>query len=144
MSNQRITSGQSERAERIIRFLFVGGLIFVVYYISLYFLHTGIGMRYPLAVAISYGLSLALHFLINRSFTFSVGRGRWSQQLWRYTLTAFVNYCAQILIIRELLGLIGFGFYLSAAIAVATTSLTGFILLNNWVFAQAERHDCDP
>ena len=144
MSEQLISAVHSERVERIIRFLLVGGLTFVVYYTSLYLLHTGIGMRYPLAVAISYSLAVTLHFFTNRSFTFSVRRGLWSQQLRRYTLTAFVNYCVQILVIRGLFGMIGLGFYLSAGIAVATTTLTGFVLLNNWVFTRAERPDCGP
>lgn len=142
MTDQRIATAESERIGRIIRFLLVGGLIFVVYYTSLYLLHTGVGMRYPLAVAISYGLAVAVHFLGNRSFTFAAAHGRWSQHLWRYSVTALVNYCVQILIIRALFEKIGLGFYWSAAVAVATTTSTGFILMNSWVFARAKDQDC--
>ena len=128
----------------MIRFLWVGGLTFIVYYALLYILHTSAGMRYPLAIAISYGLALAVHFLINRSFTFTVQYGRTSQQLRRYALTALANYCAQVVIVRALFERIGFGFYWSALIAVATTTVTGFLLLDKWVFARTEHHDCAP
>jgi putative flippase GtrA len=142
MTDRRIAAAESARVKRIVRFLLVGGLIFVVYYSSLYLLHTGVGMRYPLAVAISYSLAVALHFLLNRSFTFAASSGQWSQHLWRYSVTALANYCAQILIIRALFDKIGLGFYWSATVAVATTTLTGFILLNNWVFTRAKDQDC--
>jgi len=142
MTDRRIATAESERIGRIIRFLLVGGLIFVVYYTLLYLLHTGVGMRYPLAVAISYGSAVALHFLANRSFTFAASSGQWSQHLWRYSVTALINYCAQILIIRALFEKMGLGFYWSAAVAVAATTSTGFILLNSWVFARAKDQDC--
>jgi putative flippase GtrA len=144
MTDHPILGMRPALAERMIRFLLVGGLTFVAYYALLYILHTGAGMSYPLAIAISYGFALALHFLINRSFTFSGQRGRASQQLCRYALIALVNYCTQILIVRVLFETIGFGFYWSAIIAVATTTLTGFVLLDKWVFTRAERHHCAP
>src|ERR1700747_293866 len=79
MTDHPILGMRPALAERMIRFLLVGGLTFVAYYALLYILHTGAGMSYPLAIAISYGFALALHFLINRSFTFSGQRGRASQ-----------------------------------------------------------------
>jgi putative flippase GtrA len=141
MSDRRISRVQSEQVVRIVRFLLVGGLTFVVYYALLYILHTGAGMRYPLAIAISYSLAVALHFLINRRFTFAVRLGRTSQQLRRYGLTALINYCMQILIVRALFETIGFGFYWTATIAVATTTVTGFMLMDKWVFTRTERQD---
>jgi putative flippase GtrA len=144
MSERRFSGMQPAQAERMIRFLLVGVLTFVIYYAVLYFLHTGSGMRYPLAIAISYSLAVAFHFLINRSFTFRVPPGGVPQQLRRYGLAAGVNYFAQVLIVRVLFERIGFGFYWSATIAIATTTLTGFVLLDKWVFTRTERGDCAP
>jgi len=118
-----------------LRYMLIAAVTFCAYFVFLYFWTSLVHASYPVAVGISYGAALVIHFLANRSYTFRSGASAIRGQLLRYLITALLNYFVQILVIYTLFQLLGVNFYLAALVAVCANLVVGFVLQHNWVFA---------
>lgn len=123
---------------KLLRFALAGGVTFVLYY-SLLWLTFGVA-RWPYAgaICISYLAAVIFHFVSNRHLTFRAEDGHVGAQLVRYALLAVLNYGIQVLIAFLGYELLGLPFYFCAFIGVAATMVSGFVLMNRWVFRRAE------
>ena len=96
-----------------IRYLIVGGTTFLFYFIFLYFLKELIGLNYVAAIFFSYALTIILHFLLNRNFTFKLKSKITSNQIFKYFLIAFINYLLQVATLFFLYDVLNLYFYFS-------------------------------
>jgi len=123
---------------KISRFLLFGGLTFVIYYAILWICFGFAGLPYRGAVAISYSAAITFHFLGNRKITFNAGGTKFRHQISRYLSVALLNYFVQLGIIGLCYEMYGMNFYISAFWGVISTMITGYFLMNSWVFRREE------
>ena len=87
-----------------------------------------------LAIGTSNFLAISFHVLLNRNVTFNAKNERYKNQNFRYILTAIFNYLIQLLVVIFFYEINGVSFYMSTFIAIVTTTLIGYVLMNFWVF----------
>lgn len=117
-----------------IRYLTVGGAAFAIYFGLLEVIFSVLQAPYAVAVAVAYAIATGFHFFANRSFTFACRR-ELRESAPRYVVVLLINYVLQITVLHFMYGIFGVNFYLSAGIGLAATILSGFVLLNRWVFS---------
>ncbi len=82
-------------------------------------------------------MAVIFHFLANRKITFKAVETRIRQQIVRYLLLTLLNYVIQVLIIRICYEMYGINFYVSAFLGILSTMVTGYVLMNLWVFKKS-------
>ncbi len=85
-------------------------------------------------MAIAYSAAIIFHFFGNKKITFNAYGSKFRQQLFRYILLALLNYVIQLFTIKFCYGIYGINFYISAFMGVLSTMITGYFLMNFWVF----------
>ena len=116
------------------RFALVG-LATAAIYFALFALFEGVlAWDYRIAVSIAYGVSVAFHFTANRNVTFGGKGGRIGSQLIKYAAVAGINYAVTLLVTATVVEVFKLSAYLGVVAAVATTTVTGYILFRDWVF----------
>ena len=123
---------------KILRFLIIGYLTFVIYYSILWICFDYLTLPYPEAVAIAYSVGIIYHFLGNRKVTFNANKSKLSIQIFRYILLALLNYVIQLCAIKLCYEIYKINFYISTFIGVILTMATGYILMNYWVFLEKQ------
>ena len=121
-------------------FLIFGGLTFLLYYFILWVTFNVAEFPYPYAVAIAYSFSVAFHFFGNRKVTFSASNQILPRQIYRYLVMAGMNYLIQLGIIQIFYIWVGINFYVSALLGVVATMISGYFIMDLWVFKE-RRHD---
>ena len=109
-------------------------MTFVLYYSILWFCFDYATIPYPLAIAVAYSVAIVFHFFGNRKITFNAEKIKFRQQILRYILLALFNYMIQLSAIKLFYGIYGINFYISTFIGVMSTMITGYLLMNSWVF----------
>lgn len=122
--------------KKILTYLTVGGVAFLLYFIVLWILFDLIGVHYPFAVTLSYLISSTFHFFSHRAFTFEIKSKKYKSQLMYYCIVAAVNYFIQLVTIKVLYEYININIYISAFFGILLSLLVGYTLLNNWVFKE--------
>jgi putative flippase GtrA len=117
-----------------IKYLLVGAVTFVTYYIALAFFYTLLGVRYEISIACAYTITVALHFMLNRQYTFEAMSGRLSVHGLKYAVVAFVNYLVQLGVVYISLEFLSLNFYVATFLGVLATLVLGYTLLGRWVF----------
>ena len=120
--------------KRIFLFLLIGGLTFIIYFVILWILFSLARLNYVGAVAIAYLAAIIFHFLTNRKITFNAGGTKFRYQILRYLSVALINYIIQLGVIRICYEMYGIDFYISTFFGVMSTMITGYFLMNSWVF----------
>lgn len=124
---------------QILKFLLVGGLTFVIYYVLLWLTFSLATLPYGLAVAVAYGGAIVFHFQTNRQIIFQVESIIIKLQIVRYLEMALLNYMIQLVVIRVCFNALNFNFYLSSFLGVLTTMASGYLLMKHWVFKEYEK-----
>ena len=119
---------------KVFRFLLFGGLTLFIYYVILWILFSFVGLPYREAITISYSAAIIFHFLANRKITFNAGGTKFRNQLLRYLSVALLNYVIQLSVIRLCYEIYGIDFYISTFSGLMLTMITGYLLMNFWVF----------
>lgn len=117
------------------RYLLTAGVSFVIYFVAIFVFFSIAQLPYMLAVAVAYVITLAVHFSMNRSFTFNSANPAVLRQLIRYGATALLNYFVQIGVIYLLFSRWHADFYLATLVGLIANFAVGFFLLRRWVFA---------
>jgi putative flippase GtrA len=126
--------------KKISRYLLIGGLTFIIYYAFLWICFSFAGLPYFGAVAIAYAIAITFHFLAHRRITFNAGGSKVRHQIVRYLFVALLNYFIQLGVIRLCYEMYNINFYISAFFGVMSTLITGYFLMNFWVF---KSENCD-
>lgn len=117
------------------RYLFTAGVSFVIYFAAIFLFFSIAQLPYMFAVAGAYVITLAVHFSMNRAFTFNSANPAVLRQLVRYAATALLNYFVQIGVIYLLFVRWHADFYLATLAGLIANLAVGFFLLRRWVFA---------
>jgi len=115
-------------------FLTVGLVSAGVNFFSFYLILSLVGASYIVASTIAYILSVVIHFLGNRSFTFRVDHLDLTPQLKKYLVLLAINYCVTIMAVSTTVEICHLSPYLGTIIAIALTVGVGFLLSKRWVF----------
>jgi len=121
-----------ETQGRFSRFLVVGGLAAVVQLSSLTLFKQGLGPN--LAFTLSFVLSTATHYSLNRFWALPSERRDTAQQLGEYLMTAGLSYLINLTLFSLCLSVIGLSVMWSAVVALPPSTLVVFLLLNYRVF----------
>lgn len=117
---------------RFVRFLTVGGCTAVVDFGVLGLLREWI----PPTAAFSgaYVAGAAIHFLLNKHWTFRCGRADLAKQLAEYLVVIGITYLVQLAGFRGGLALFSHNVYLAKAMAMPLGTIVGYFLLKMHVF----------
>jgi len=119
---------------KIVFYLLIGALTFVIYYSILWICFDYATLPYPKAVAVAYSTAIIFHFIGNRKVTFNAEGLKLLKQIIRYVLLAILNYVIQLCAIKICYGIYGINFYISTFVGVILTMVSGYYLMNFWVF----------
>lgn len=121
-----------ETQVRFLRFLVVGGLAAIVQLVGLALFRRGLSPN--LAFTLSFALSTATHYSLNRLWALPSERHDAARQLGEYLATAGLSYLVNLSLFRLCLSVIGLSVMWSAAVALPPSTLVVFLLLNYRVF----------
>jgi putative flippase GtrA len=124
--------------KKVFFFLLFGIVTLFIYYAILGIFFSFLGLQYREAVTIAYSASIIFHFLTNRKFTFNSGEKIIRNQILRYLLIALLNYIIQLGAIILFYEMFGVNFYLSTLFGIMLTMVTGYLLMNSWVFKSTD------
>ncbi len=105
------------------------------YFATLYLLEHGWGLDYRVAVTLSYGASVATHFLLNRHVTFAAsGAAALRDQLPRYLVLVGMNYLINLAIVIACVEWLGWTSAQGVLLSMPVTLAAGYVLARVWVF----------
>jgi putative flippase GtrA len=118
-----------------LRFVAVGGLATIVYFVSLSLQIEFARVDYRVAISIAYAFSVAVNFFANKLFTFQgeqllapVG------QAFRYAVLVVLNYIITLGITALVVECLGFAAYIGVALSIPVTLVTGYLVSQFWIF----------
>lgn len=116
------------------RYLLVGAVVFLIYFVLLFLLIDVMRVYYPIGVSVSYVLAVSVQLTLNKVFTFDGGVGSTKSQLIKYLCLLVINYLATISVVAFVVERMFFSAYTGAAIGVVTTILIGYFASKFWIF----------
>jgi putative flippase GtrA len=122
---------------QVVRFILSGGIVTVVYVATTSLLAEAVGIAFEAALAIGFGVAIALHFALQRLFVWTRSHGfalSLQHQLMRYLLLAAVQYgltAAATSVLPRPLGVSTEMVYLATA---ALLSAANFLAFRSGVF----------
>jgi putative flippase GtrA len=122
---------------RVLCYLAIGGATFILYYATAWVVFDLMHLGYALAVTCSCLISNTFHFVYNRNVTFAATNGGFRIQIVRYVAVSALNYIVQLSITSLCYQFFSLQFYVSISLAAASTLITGYLLMNYWVFSQS-------
>lgn len=114
------------------RYLFFGGLSFLVDLGLLVLFREVFQWNLPVATATAFLLSFAFSFTVQKLFAFDSAH-RTHVSLGRYTLLVGANTIATVVIV-QLLSLTGLGYGGAKVVSTAATTVWNYFLYKHWVF----------
>ncbi len=106
----------------LIRYLFVGGSSFVIYFVVIVFLHEKQSLALSLATTIGYWTSVLWNFSLNRWWTFSVSETKsLHKHIAAYLVLLGINYGFNLLFISMASKYIGYKLAVILAVAIQTS-----------------------
>ena len=122
-----------------VRFVFVGGLVYLVDTALLWALVRLAGLSPALATTVAYVAGVLLHFALSCLFTFADSAASWSRRLAGYTGMLVLNYLITLAVVMGMLHFVTSDLVLAKSTAVATTAVSGYLGLRRLVFPPAAR-----
>ena len=114
--------------------MMVGILTFTLNIILLWFFYSYMKANYVVAISFAYVLTVVLHFILNRNFTFQIKQSSIPLQGLRYTFLLGGNYLSTMAIGWLVVGLFQLTPYVSVLLSTAIISISNFLLMKNFVF----------
>jgi putative flippase GtrA len=127
---------------KIFRFLFVGGITFLIYYFFIWLFFERLEIKYLYSISISYLIAVSLHFFLNRTLTFNSNKNNLKLHLIKYSMVSILNYLIQFFVIYIAYNFLSFNIYLSVLISIITTIVIGYLLMDIWVFKRVNNDNC--
>lgn len=118
----------------ILKFLIVGLLSALLYFLTFTVLWKWNGIHYKISVSISYFMSVLFHFTANRYFTFRNEKNRLFTLLFKYISMVFLNYCITLFIVQSIVELLTLSPYVGIILSIGTTVNISYLMSRYWVF----------
>lgn len=121
-------------AHSFVRYLAVGGTTFAIDFFLLVFLHGVLGVNVLIAATISYWVSIAYNFLVNRFWTFSATeKSGLARHLVLYLLLLGFNYLFTIAFLA-VTGHLGMHYTIAKVLAVAIQMTWTYVTYKKVIF----------
>lgn len=135
MLHRMVYSYVRSHLSQIIRFSIVGIVTFVLYYILIWCFYGRFEFDYRLAVSCSYVITVAVHFLVNRFFTYRKEGFTMIHDTFKYLIMLAVNYVITLGITMAGVEIFGFSPYFAVLFPIAMTAVSSFLMMKHFVFA---------
>ncbi|MEM6544185.1 MAG: GtrA family protein [Pseudomonadota bacterium] len=119
----------------IVRFLLVGLLSTATHFLVLVLLYRHLGFGIPIASVLSFFCSLAVSYVLNRSFTF---RSQTEHRVGvpRYTVVTLSGLLWNVAIMCLMVERLQLNFYLSFVSMSVIVALNNYLLSKKWIFGR--------
>ena len=125
---------QSSDSKKFIKYLFVGGTVFVIHTIILWFFKRILHFENFISSTIAYAIGTISHFLLNNFFTFSESSVTYKRRIIGYVIVVVCNYTINSIIVNSFLSFILDNVLLAIVASTNVTVLFGFFMLNKIVY----------
>jgi putative flippase GtrA len=115
-------------------FLAVGLATAIVQFVAFYLMFDVLHAPRRISVSISYIIAVAFHFNANRIITFRAASRDLGKRMFRYAAITVLNYFITIIVVDICVNSAGLSPYIGLMASIATTVMTGFLLMKYWVF----------
>ena len=119
-----------------LRFVCVGGLVYVFDTGFLWTLVRVVGWSLPLSTSIAYISGVLLHFVLSCTYTFADSTASWARRIGGYLGMLVVNYLITLGVVVGMQTYVVDNVVLAKTTAVATTAITGYFGLRLFAFPQ--------
>jgi putative flippase GtrA len=116
------------------KFILVGLTTCGIYFLLFHLLYDTMHLDYRVAASISYVMTIALHFLLHRLFTFKAAGQQVTRNFRNYLLMLGVNYMNMLLIVWILVDIIKSSPYIGLAASTAVSAGVSFFGMKYFVF----------
>ena len=117
-----------------VRFVVVGGVVFLVDTALLWLLVRQAGLSPALATTVAYIAGVLLHFALSCAYTFADSAASWTRRLAGYAGMLLLNYLITLAVVMGMLTYVANNLVVAKAVAVATTAVTGYLGLRRLAF----------
>lgn len=121
-----------------IRFLFVGATTYLLTMLAFELVHSQIPGNPNVSATGSYFIGTAYHFTMNRLFTFRNRHDPLIPQLLKYAALTTINYLLTLSLFQIMIRQIHARPLIPFALSVAATTVTGYLVMQFWVFARQQ------
>jgi putative flippase GtrA len=122
--------------KQLLRFGIVGVTTAVLNLFSIWLLYGIAGIDYRIAVTCSYAITVIVHFLLNRSFTYNVEGTIKAHNAVKYGIMLFINYTITLGVTVVIVEKIQLEPYYGVGCSVFFTAFFSYLLMKHFVFRQ--------
>jgi putative flippase GtrA len=122
----------------IARFVLVGAATFALNFVTFHVAFALFGFGYKMATSVAYAVTVTVHFLLNRFFTFNAGDSGIGMHAGRYALMLLLNYGITLAIVWFVVEVLRISPYYGPVAATAATALSSFFVMKYFVFGWSE------
>ena len=134
-----VRAALAESRASFLVFCLVGAATAAIYFLSLAMLLEMFGLRYRVAVTLSYFLGISCQFLLNKLVTFKDRNfAEIVPQMLRYALVVVANYALTMLVVVFTVETLGLAPYVGVLFSVGLTVVSGFLLSKYWTFRRLD------
>ena len=121
--------------EKLLRFTVVGVATFILNISLVRFFYGFLQIDYKFSATYAYALTLCLHFLLHRFFTYGSVGGKIQSDSLRYSLVPIINYFITLVITFLTVEFINLTPYHGVFLSTLFTAVSSFLLMNHFVFS---------
>ena len=125
--------------KKLFRFIFVGVATFTLNISLVHFFYGFLQINYKFSATYAYVLTLCVHFLLHRFFTYSSGGGKIQSDSLRYSIVPIINYFITLTITFLTVEFIMLTPYHGVFFSTLCTAVSSFLLMNHFVFSVRDK-----
>ena len=119
---------------KILRFILVGFATFIFHAITFYSIHKILLVDIFKSATIAFLLTLIVHYLLNKYYTFQINEGRVKVELVMYLLLQIFNYITTIVILYFILNILIISPYYNTLISTIFNMIINYMVMNRIIF----------
>lgn len=123
---------------QLFRFFVVGVATFALNFCLVWLFYGKAKLDYRIAVSCAYLVTVIVHFLLNRSFTYGQKGGSIAPDTVKYGIMLIVNYMLTLSITSATVELAKLTPYYGIVFATGATAFSSFLLMKHFVFVRKE------
>ena len=121
---------------QLIRFCIVGLTTFILNFFFVWLFYGRAKLDYRVAVSCAYCITVVVHFMLNRLFTYRQKDGAVFTETTKYLMMLFVNYFITLSVITVTVELLGLIPYYGVIFSAFSTGFSSFLLMKYFVFVR--------
>lgn len=130
---------QSNDSNKFVKYLFVGGTVFVIHTVMLWFFKRILKLENFVSSTIAYIIGVINHFLLNNFFTFKDSSTNYRRRIFGYIIVVGCTYIINSIIVNSFLSFVIDNVLLAVIASTSVTVLVGFFVLNKIVYVNLEK-----